>query len=420
MMRSGRFKLRVAVVGCGIAGPAAALLLSRQGHEVTIFERAAEIKPKGAGILLSPTGQFVLEELGLLQEVALGGSRIGRIIGRNPSGREVIDVRYSRVGTGLAGIGISRTSLFSILHRALNSSDVELRLGREIVGLTQSHLRSEDGESFGPFDLILVSDGARSRLRSELGFVKNPKPYPYGAIWTSATNWGEFADNVLQQAFAGTRRMAGLLPSGKSPDGQGKLISIFWSIKLSQWDRLQGAGVSAWSREVSELFPGSEAFVAQIGDDSSLTVAHYYDSRAIPPFKGRFVLLGDAAHAMSPQLGQGASLALMDAWILADSLEREQQVDAGLISYGERRRRHVNFYAWASRAMTPLFQSDHSWLAAPRDMLMGPLCRVPWLSKQIALTMCGAKAGVFRSIRQEEEVMSLAARSALRLSQSSR
>ena len=64
MMRSGRFKLRVAVVGCGIAGPAAALLLSRQGHEVTIFERAAEIKPKGAGILLSTTGQFVIEELG--------------------------------------------------------------------------------------------------------------------------------------------------------------------------------------------------------------------------------------------------------------------------------------------------------------------------------------------------------------------
>ena len=100
---------------------------------------------------------------------------------------------------------------------------------------------------------------------------------------------------------------------------------------------------------------------------------------------GNVVFLGDAAHAMSPQLGQGANLALLDAAALADALRSGE----GVAGYTRRRRAHVRFYAFASRWMTPFFQSGRDRLAAPRDALMGPAARVPWIGRQMVRTMAG-------------------------------
>ena len=85
---------------------------------------------------------------------------------------------------------------------------------------------------------------------------------------------------------------------------------------------------------------------------------------------------------------RGANVALLDAAALADALRAGE----GVAGYTRRRRRHVRFYAFASRWMTPFFQSGRDRLAAPRDALMGPAARVPWIGRQMVRTMAGLMA----------------------------
>ncbi|MEP7155202.1 MAG: FAD-dependent monooxygenase, partial [Betaproteobacteria bacterium] len=87
-------KLEIGVVGAGTAGAAAALLLARDGHRVTLFERVTEPMPIGAGILLQPTGMAVLGQLGLLDEAILLGAKVARLYGENQHGRKVMDMQY--------------------------------------------------------------------------------------------------------------------------------------------------------------------------------------------------------------------------------------------------------------------------------------------------------------------------------------
>jgi 2-polyprenyl-6-methoxyphenol hydroxylase-like FAD-dependent oxidoreductase len=86
--------LRIGIIGCGIAGQAAAIALARDGHDVTVFERFAEAKPVGAGLLLQPSGQLALERLGILDRVKQWGAPVKRLYGRTTGGRTIMDLRY--------------------------------------------------------------------------------------------------------------------------------------------------------------------------------------------------------------------------------------------------------------------------------------------------------------------------------------
>src|SRR5213076_1219212 len=109
---------RIAVVGAGTAGAAAAILLARAGHAVALFERVAVPGPVGAGITLQPTGQAVLARLGLLDAIAARATRVDGLVCRRPDGRAVVDLRYADVDPGLFGYGLHRGVLFEALLAA--------------------------------------------------------------------------------------------------------------------------------------------------------------------------------------------------------------------------------------------------------------------------------------------------------------
>jgi 2-polyprenyl-6-methoxyphenol hydroxylase-like FAD-dependent oxidoreductase len=117
------------------------------------------------------------------------------------------------------------------------------------------------------------------------------------------------------------------------------------------------------------------------------------------PHTERVVFLGDAAHAMSPQLGQGANLALYDAWVLSETVNQVgRDVPGALIHFAEQRRAHLLFYQWATRLLTPFFQSDAPLLGFLRDQTMGALCRLPFFSRQGLGAMAGYKTGVLGEV----------------------
>ena len=128
-------ELDIAIAGCGIAGLAAALVLKRQGHAITLYERFEAPRPIGSGLLLQPTGLAVLAELGLAAEIAASGAVVHRLFGRNTHGQVVLDARYSDLhGAEAFGIGIHRASLFGALYDAVQEAGIEIETACDIAG----------------------------------------------------------------------------------------------------------------------------------------------------------------------------------------------------------------------------------------------------------------------------------------------
>jgi len=394
-----RKALEIAIVGCGTAGQAAAILLAQQQHHrVTIFERAPFLGPVGAGLLIQPTGMAVLARLGIADQIRALGARIERLHGTTASHRPVLDIRYADLRPDLHGIGIHRGALFSVLQSQVESSSARVLTGHDIRAIANRSLIDSTGRFHGPFDLIVVADGARCPLRAASGLVTRDRTYPCGALWFVGEMPATGFDATLSQVYRGTREMIGFLPSGRvTTHDRAPTISVFASIRLRDVPAIRAAGLDAWKSRVLSLAPHAEPIVAQVRSMEQLIVAEYRDVVLRQLHTDHTIFLGDAAHAMSPQLGQGANLALMDAAALADALAASPDIPTALRATSQARHRSTRFYQMASRWLTPWFQSDHDWMALPRDAFGASLCEIEWYRDQMLLSLVGVKSGIFKA-----------------------
>ena len=138
--------------------------------------------------------------------------------------------------------------------------------------------------------------------------------------------------------------------------------------------------------------------IAGLSRPDDLTFATYSDMTMRTPVGDRLVIIGDAAHCTSPQLGQGANLGLADAATLARCLSEGNDLAEALARYAGARRRHVRFYQFASRWLTPFFQSESSVAAAMRDLTFGPASRLPFARRHMLATLAGIKTGPFSQL----------------------
>ena len=388
-----RAPLRIGIVGYGTAGQAAALLLTRDGHHVEVFERAPVLGPVGADFLLQPTGLAVLWELGLLDDALAHGARIGRLFGESTSGRVVMDMRYRELEPHFFGLGMQRGALFGLLDEAWREGR-HVHCGRRIVDVDagQGVLRDEHGDEHGAFDVVIVADGAASLLRGTIAAPALDRPYPWGAQWCLvAQDAWEFPDE-LRQRYVGARRMAGMLPVGTRPGDSVPRLSFFWSLPAAE---LPTAGVdeAAWRGDVAAVWPEAAERLRDVAVPSGLAQARYRDTVQRGWHRERTVLMGDAAHAMSPQLGQGVNMALADALALRDALRAHARLDEAFADYERLRRDHLGVYHFWSRWLTPLFQSERDRLAAMRDRVFHPLSRLPGGRGQMLRMLTGTRRG---------------------------
>lgn len=386
--------LRVGIVGYGTAGQACAALLAGDGHVLEVFEQTPVMGPVGAGFLLQPVGLWVLWRLGLFDAVLQHGSKVRRLYGQTARRRAVMDMRYAELDRRMFGLGLQRGALFSLLAQAW-PDHARVRSGRRIVHVDHERglLRDGQGDEHGPFDLVIVADGAASKLRTVAGEARLDQPYPWGALWclVPARDWPH--PDELRQRYWKARKMIGLLPVGTRPGDDVPRLSFFWSLPTSDFARWQDEGLAPWKREIEALWPEAAPLLQDIRACAQLARATYRDASLPRWHRGRAVLCGDSAHAMSPQLGQGVNMALLDAQALADALRECASLPDALQRYERERRDHTAIYQFWSRWLTPIFQSERDPVAALRDAFFRPLGRLPGGRGTMLRVLSGTQRG---------------------------
>jgi 2-polyprenyl-6-methoxyphenol hydroxylase-like FAD-dependent oxidoreductase len=390
--------LRVGVIGCGTAGAAAAILLARAGCTVTVLERVATPGPVGAGIMIQPTGQAVLAQLGLLDDIASRGARIDRLWFRTHSGRTLVDLRYAAVDRAWFGIGLHRGVLFEALYAAARREPrVTVCTGCTVDGLRRDGelITLHAGDAVhGPFDLVVVADGAVSELRAHAGTTKRDTAYPYGALWFVTEDRERVFTGELYQIGVRARRLYGVLPTGLAPSGDAPVVSLFWSLASRELDAWRAGGLDAWKAEVAAIDPRVQFVLDRITSFDQVTFARYRDVLMSRWHERGVVFIGDAAHATSPQLGQGANLALVDALVLAHAVAAAPSIDAALELYSRTRRGHLGYYQRMTRWLTPFFQSRSGALGLLRDWTFPLANLIPPLRNHMIKTMAGVSMGL--------------------------
>lgn len=389
-------RLTIAIAGCGPAGLATALLLHRDGHHVTLFDRFDAPRPVGSGLMIQPTGFAVLRELGLDDPLLAQGARIDRLHGEAGStGRVVLDVRYSALGKRAGfGIGVHRAALFALLHDAVAAEAIAVETGCAVIGSELSAgdrrtLLLDGGRRIGPFDLIVDALGTRTPLAPPCG-----RALAYGALW-GTLDWPDeagFDPAALEQRYRRASVMVGVLPVGRFPGGQRRQAALFWSLRADRLDAWKAAGVDAWQAEVAALWPATQPLLDQIHSAEQLTFARYAHRTLRTPAEAGMIHIGDAWHSASPQLGQGANMALLDAWALAQALRQAPDVATALARAVAMRRRHVRLYQSLTALFTPVYQSDSRLLPFFRDRIVGPLSML-WPATRLQAAMVSGLIG---------------------------
>ncbi|MBJ7515526.1 MAG: FAD-dependent monooxygenase [Stenotrophomonas sp.] len=387
-------RMRIAVIGYGTAGQALAILLSRDEHHVDIFERAPSPGPVGAGFLLQPSGLQVLWQMGLLDAVRAHAAPVHRLHGDTPCGRAVMDMGYDGLDARLHGLGMQRGALFQLLDQARDGRG-QLHAGVTIASVDHERglLHDSEGRQHGPYDLVIAADGSASALRAQVGGTSLDRVYPWGALWCllPAEDWPHVSE--LRQRYVAARKMIGLLPVGTRPGDATPRLSFFWSLPREDFARWEADGLHKWLDELHALWPEAGPRFAHLQQAGQLARASYRDAVMRRWHNGRLVLAGDAAHSMSPQLGQGVNMALLDALALRDALRVHGKGEAALQAYQAQRRAHVAVYHYWSRWLTPLFQSDRDAWSKARDVLLGPMGRLPGGRGHMLRVLSGTQRG---------------------------
>lgn len=345
-----RTRLRIVVSGAGIAGCAAAIALAGRGHTVRLIERQEEWAFASSGIFLYSNALASLDALGVLEEVLEVGFVVpeGRNLYLDHRGQHIVTTYYPTAGGGRipAIVGIKRAELHRVLAARLGEAGVSVELGTTITDLDDLgegvRVTTSEGR-VREHDLVVSGEGLRSPLRQHVAPGARVRYSGFG-IWRSVHERpAELTDKILQMG-SGTR--FGIMPIG--PDRLYTFGTVpdpdkTWH-ERADWPRLM--------REALAEYEGPAGALLREVDEGAdvLYTAVEEVILPLPWHRGRVVLIGDAAHAGTPFMGQGGAMALEDALVLARCLD-ELDPDDALTRFGQVRYPVCTFAQDVSRAV---------------------------------------------------------------------
>jgi len=359
---------RAIIVGAGVGGLTAAIALLRAGWTVLVLERAPRLLEIGAGLALGVNAMVALARIGLGSAVRAAGSPIERAEIRTPRGGVLAEVRLDDLARlrGTPAVCIHRADLQGVLLRAIRAGVV--RLGAECVGVSADTegavVRCADGQQHRGA-VVIGADGIQSTVRRALGDTAKIRYAGYTCWRAVVTLEGPLvpAGCAIETWGRGTR-------FGLAPLGRGR---VYW---YATTNALEGTDVGPGIQKfrIRDLYgEWHEPIPALIEATDEMAILRH-DIVDRPPAsrwsRGRVTLLGDAAHAMTPNLGQGACQAIEDAVVLANCLQRTREVTAGLKAYEAARAKRTGAIASASWRLGRIGQMDGRLACALRNLLV--------------------------------------------------
>lgn len=371
----------VAIIGGGIGGLASAIFLERVGYRVTVYEKAKGAGPVGAGFLLQPPGQIVLDKLSVLAEVSRSSVPIMGLRSETTSGYTILDLNYGHLeGEPRHGLGVQRSTIYQALYDVASSSErIQFKWDSHVehLKMEDTHVSVHVNDATDTHDLCILSSGSNSNLAADYFENRIKNSYEWGCLWATIRLPESFSTSMLHQRCFRSEKMMGVLPVNKV-DG-GYEAALYWSAKVLNLGEVNARNFDAIRREIIAFWPELEAAIESL-NYSKFISAVYNDVWLHKPFKGRLIAIGDASHATSPQLGQGCTMALLDALLLAKCLEdKSKPLNETLEYWWSTRKNQLTYIRHLSRFLTPLYQSDNRLYSAFRDMLMAPVGRLPFI-----------------------------------------
>jgi 2-polyprenyl-6-methoxyphenol hydroxylase-like FAD-dependent oxidoreductase len=311
----------IVIVGAGLAGLAAALAAKRRGLNVTVYEQAPDFKRVGGGILMHSNGLRVLDALGVLKSLE-PHLRFGSLIRvEEVGGRVLVSSDYARLPIPQNRIAVAlRYQLQETLLAAVRKAGVPVHFGHRCEGLRREGKTATVTFAVGAetveatADILLACDGVNSRVRelARLPFTR----IPVHEGWIRGVVPIDQPETVMREIFGADGRRFGIAPL---PDGK---TYFYTRAPLGEWPEIirDTARREAWIATFQSYGPDAMAILRAVPDWEDVNYAELSEIQmtrwADPPF----FFIGDAAHAMTPNLGQGANSALVDAYILIELL----------------------------------------------------------------------------------------------------
>jgi 2-polyprenyl-6-methoxyphenol hydroxylase-like FAD-dependent oxidoreductase len=340
------------IVGGGIGGLATALALSRIGWTARVLERAPAVEAVGAGLSLWPNAMRALDVLGVgdaVRDAGLSTTTRGSL--REPSGAWLrrVTAEDERI------VAVHRADLHHVLAAAL--PDGVLRTGTEVTGVRECDVdvavrfEHDGGTGHQHADVVVAADGIDSLVRRSLWRDAGEPVFRGRTVWRGVTEPGSVWP-VEESITLGAGEQFGLVPIGGE--------RVYWFLVANAEEDVR---YTDEHKEVDRRVGGWHAPIPAVVAATPPAAVLHHDFRDLDPVgdyvRGRTVLLGDAAHAMLPELGQGACQALEDAVTLASCLAGEPELPAALAAYDERRRPRTQAMCRAARQNNALNSADH-------------------------------------------------------------
>jgi 2-polyprenyl-6-methoxyphenol hydroxylase-like FAD-dependent oxidoreductase len=330
--------MQALVVGAGIGGLAAAISLERAGVESVVVERAPELLDVGFGLVLQANAVTAMKELGLGEALAARGQRVGRAEIRNPRGDLLTLIDYD--AHGWDAYGILRSELQRLMLEAVPGE--RLRLGATCAGGGEDGtLQLEGGETLAA-DVVVGADGIRSAVRRSL-FGDEPLRYGGHRAWRAGTR---FDSELVRDRFVEVWGVGGGF--GFGPAGAGR---VYWYCfeRVPENEPAPESPREEFLRSYGDWMEPIPALIEST-EPEAIVPAFTYDRRPRKTWgRGRITLLGDAAHPMKPNIGQGAAQALEDAVVLGKCLRGATNPEAALREYERHRIKRANSIVRTSR-----------------------------------------------------------------------
>ena len=366
--------LSIGIVGAGIGGLTAALVLARAGHAVTILERREDFSERGAGLQISPNASRILLDLGLGPALRGVVGEPDRVVVRSArSGREIGSVAqgaYMRERYGAPAWVIQRSDLQAILLDAVRGlGAVELLTGRNVEGVgstpgAASLTLAGAGSRSIAFDAVIGADGLWSQVRGAVG-AADPLAYRGYVAWRATVDRRDAPEGLAADATG-----LWLEPGGHVvhyPIAGGRLVNIV--VIERRREPVEGWSAPGDRDLIRARFAGAAPALRElVAAPERWLLWSLYDRPVETLARGRIALLGDAGHPVLPFLAQGAALAIEDAAVLGATLAADD-VPGSLEAYGDRRGPRVRRVQREARRNGRIYHASGA-VALGRDLVI--------------------------------------------------